>query len=45
MNAIEIALRKAAEAMELTEPFVCVDDLLDHAIQYQVDGLLENSSD
>ncbi len=45
MNAIETALRKASEAMELTEPFVRVEDLLDLAVQYQVDGLIENFSD
>ena len=45
MNVIETALGKAADAIEPTEPFVLVDDLLNHAVQYQVDGLLENSSD
>ena len=42
---VEAALRKAAESVELTEPFVLVDDLLDHAVQYQVYGLLEDSSE
>ena len=42
---VAAALRKAAESIELTEPFVLVDDLLDHAVQYQVYGLLEDSSE
>lgn len=42
---VEAALRKAAEAIELTEPFVLVDELMDHAVQYTVYGLLEDSSE
>lgn len=33
---VEAALKEAAAAAELTEPFVFVEDLLDHAIRYRV---------
>lgn len=40
----EEALREAVEQAELGEPFVLVGRLLDHAIVYQVFGLLEDTS-
>lgn len=42
-SAAEEALREAVEQTELGEPFVLVDRLLDHAIVYQVFGLLEDT--
>lgn len=41
----EEALREAAENVELTEPFVLIEGLLDHAVEYRVYGLLEKSSE
>lgn len=38
------ALKEAAEQVELSEPFVLVEELLDHAIRYRVYGLLDDSS-
>ncbi|MFW5695520.1 MAG: mechanosensitive ion channel family protein [Alkalispirochaeta sp.] len=38
------ALKEAAEQVELNEPFVLVEELLDHAIRYRVYGLLDDSS-
>jgi hypothetical protein len=40
----EEGLREAVEAADLSEPFVLVDRLLDHAIVYQVFGLLEDTA-
>ncbi len=44
-EAVETALKEAADACELAEPFVLVEDLLDHAICYRLYGLLEESSE
>lgn len=42
---VEALLKSAAEAVGLSEPFVMIDSLLDHAIRYRVYGLLEQSSE
>jgi small-conductance mechanosensitive channel len=44
-EGVETALKEAAESCELAEPFVLVEDLLDHAVCYRVYGLLEESSE
>ncbi len=41
---VEAALKRAAEECDLTEVFVIVEQLMDHAIEYRVYGLLEDSS-
>jgi len=41
---VEAALKRAAEECDLTEVFVIVEELMDHAIGYRVYGLLEDSS-
>jgi small conductance mechanosensitive channel len=41
--AVEAALKEAAEQCELSEPFVLVDELLDHAVHYRVYALLAES--
>jgi small-conductance mechanosensitive channel len=41
---VEAALKRAAEGCDLTEVFVIVEELMDHAIVYRVYGLLEDSS-
>lgn len=41
---VEQALKEAVTATDLSEPFVLVDRLLDHAIIYQVFGLLDDVS-
>ena len=41
---VEEALAEAVTAVDLTEPFVLVDALLDHAVRYRVFGLLEDTS-
>ena len=41
---VETALKRAAEECDLTEVFVIVEELMDHAIVYRVYGLLEDSS-
>jgi len=41
---VETALKRAAEECDLTEVFVIVEELMDHAIGYRVYGLLEDSS-
>ncbi len=43
-GSVESALKEAAETCGLAEPFVFVDELLDHAVRYRVYGLLEESS-
>ncbi len=44
-STVEEALKEAAQSIELEEPFVFVEQLLDHAIQYRVYGLLEEFSE
>ena len=44
-HTVEEALREAAKAVELEDPFVFVEQLLDHAVQYRVYGLLEEFSE
>lgn len=44
-GTVEEALREAAEAVELKDSFVFVEQLLDHAVQYRVYGLLEEFSE
>ncbi len=44
-GSVEVALTEAAERSELAEPFVFVEELLDHAVRYRVYGLLEDSSE
>jgi small-conductance mechanosensitive channel len=44
-TAVEAALKEAAESVALSDPFVFVQRLLDHAIQYRVYGLLEEFSE
>ena len=41
---VEAALKRAAEECDLTEVFVIVEELMDHAIRYRVYGLFEDSS-
>lgn len=41
---VESLLLKAAEKVELAEPFVSVEELLDYSVQYRVYGLLEDTS-
>lgn len=41
---VEAALKRAAENCDLTEVFVIVEELMDHAIAYRVYGLLEDAS-
>jgi hypothetical protein len=41
---VEAALKRAAEKCDLTEVFVIVEELMDHAIGYRVYGLLKDSS-
>jgi hypothetical protein len=43
-GTVEAALKRAAEECDLTEVFVIVEDLMDHAIGYRVYGLLEDAS-
>ncbi len=43
-ESVITALKEAAEQVELGEPFVLVEELLDHAIRYRVYGLLDDSS-
>ncbi|WP_422477297.1 mechanosensitive ion channel domain-containing protein [Pleomorphochaeta sp. DL1XJH-081] len=40
-GSVEEALKKAAQTVGLKDPFVFVEKLLDHAVQYRVYGLLE----
>lgn len=44
-DRVETALKEAAEACELKDPFVFVEDLLDHAVRYRLYGLLHDSSE
>ena len=43
-GSVAAALKQAAEECDLTEVFVTVEQLMDHAIEYRVYGLLEDSS-
>lgn len=43
-ETVMAALKEAAGQVELNEPFVLVEELLDHAIRYRVYGLLDDSS-
>lgn len=42
-SRVEAALKRAAEHAKLEEPFVFVDELLDHAVRYRVYALLPES--
>ncbi|WP_455381158.1 mechanosensitive ion channel family protein [Salinispira pacifica] len=42
---VEEALKEAASACKLKEPFVFVEELLDYAVRYQLYGLLEEPSE
>lgn len=42
---VEEALCEAAQAVSLTDPFVFVEKLFDHAVQYRLYGLLEEFSE
>jgi small-conductance mechanosensitive channel len=44
-SIVEEALKEAAQSIKLEEPFVFVEQLLDHAVQYRVYGLLEEFSE
>jgi small conductance mechanosensitive channel len=44
-GVVVAALLEAAQEAKLEEPFVLVEDLLDHAIRYRVYGLLEDASE
>lgn len=41
----EEALREAVEKAELAEPFIMIEELLDHAITYRTYGLLEDTKE
>lgn len=44
-TAVEEALKEAAEACGLSEPFVFVEELMDFSIRYKLYGLLEEPSE
>jgi small-conductance mechanosensitive channel len=44
-TTVEAALKEAAESISLSDPFVFVQQLFDHAIQYRIYGLLEEFSE
>lgn len=44
-GSVEEALKSAAEDVGLKDPFVFVERLLDHAVQYRIYGLLEEFSE